>query len=423
MFYKSFSFPRRFHKKILYLLFIATLLIITMGISAAQPIQARPMSHTATLWKTWSSLPHSGLEQRVRVFALVGNNLYIGGRFTQTADGTVDLWRIARYDTVADTWNALSNQGLNEEVSGLAVVGSNLYVGGGFTQTVDGAVTNLGYIARYDTTLGTWNALPNQGLDGAVFDLIAVGNDLYAGGTFDQTADGSITNLGGIARYDTVAGTWNALPNQGLNGQVYVLTTDGNDLYVGGNFTQSGDGVITNLGCIVRYDPLVDTWNALPNQGLNGNVNSLTLSGNDLYAGGYFNQTNDGTVLNLNHIAYFDISAGTWNALPNQGLNDQASRLVIIDDYLYVGGTFDQTADGSITDLGYIVRYDPLASTWEALPNQGFNGWVYTLIAVDCHLYVGGGFTQTGDGLVLDLNNIARIGMCAHEIYLPLTIK
>ena len=103
-------------------------------------------------------------------------------------------------------WSALPNQGLSggssPGVHVLAVVGSDLYVGGGFTQTGDGTLTNLGSIARYNTTVGTWNALPNQGLDGSVYALAVVGSDLYVGGQFSQTGDGTLTNLSGIARYD-----------------------------------------------------------------------------------------------------------------------------------------------------------------------------------------------------------------------------
>jgi hypothetical protein len=90
------------------------------------------------------------------------------------------------------------------------------------------------------------------------------GSDLYVGGDFTQTGDGALTNLGRIARYDTTAGTWNALPNQGLNDRVHALAVSGSDLYVGGDFTQTGDGALTNLGYIVRggahhdvYLPLV----------------------------------------------------------------------------------------------------------------------------------------------------------------------
>jgi hypothetical protein len=72
----------------------------------------------------------------------------------------------------------------------LAVVGSDLYMGRSFTRTGDGKLTNLGCITRYDTTAGTWKALPNQGLNDDVRALAVVGSDLYVGGTLPKPATG-----------------------------------------------------------------------------------------------------------------------------------------------------------------------------------------------------------------------------------------
>ena len=92
-----------------------------------------------------------------------------------------------------------------------------------------------------------------QGLGGSstdVFTLAVSGSDLYVGGSFYRTGDGTLTNLGRIARYDTTTGTWNALPNQGFNDDVSALVAVGGDLYVGGEFTGTGDGTLTNLGYV-----------------------------------------------------------------------------------------------------------------------------------------------------------------------------
>nr|MBC8253860.1 hypothetical protein [Ardenticatenia bacterium] len=80
-------------------------------------------------------------------------------------------------------WQGLPKQGLDNAGNARAVGGSGLYVGGYFTQGGDASpVINLGYIARYDTTANTWHALPRQGLDSGVYALAVVGSDLYVGG-------------------------------------------------------------------------------------------------------------------------------------------------------------------------------------------------------------------------------------------------
>ena len=254
-------------------------------------------------------------------------------------------------------WQALPKQGLDNAVNALAVVGSDLYVGGYFTQNGDASpVINLGYIARYDTTTNTWHALPKQGLDNAVNALAVVGSDLYVGGTFVQTGDASpLINLGHIARYDTTTNTWHALLKQGLNGWVWALAVVGSDLYVGGTFVQTGDESVKDLGYIARYDTEAHKWYALENDGLDNRVDALAVSGSDLYVGGHFGETVSPT-LALNHIARYDTTTPSWNALPNEGLNDPVGALAVSGTDLYVGGAFTQTGDTTLTNLGYIAR-------------------------------------------------------------------
>jgi hypothetical protein len=345
----------------------------------------------------------------------------MGGMFTKINDGSLTgLGGIVRYDTVARSWNALPKKGLNSEVMALTAVGNDLYVAGNFTQTGDGTVMNLGNIARFDTTAGTWNAMPKKGLNAEIYALAVIGSDLFVGGRFTQTGDGALANLGGIARYDTVAGTWNALPHEGLSSYVYVLATSGSNLYVGGNFSQTGDGTVINLNGLARYDTAVGTWNSLPNQGLKGSVTALTVSGGDLYAGGIFSQTYDGSLLNLGNIAHLSVMTGTWDALPNKGLDNQVLVLILVGNDLYAGGIFKQTGDGLIKNLSYIARYNMVTGAWNALPNHGLNDWVYDINEYNSSLYVGGNFSQTGDGSIIDLNRIARLGFYENLQYLPM---
>ncbi len=347
----------------------------------------------------WSTLANYGLNNPVRAMAVIGSDLYVGGEFTQTADGSVtNLNYIAKYS--AGTWSALANQGLNDIVYCLAVIGSDLYVGGSFSQTADGSVTNLKYIAKYSAD--TWSALANHGLNGAAITMAVIGSDLFVGGLWiTQTADGSVTNLNHIAKYS--AGTWSALANHGLNNFVWTLAVIGSDLYVGGYFSQTADGSVTNLNHIAKYS--AGTWSALANQGLNDNVYVLAVSGSDLYVGGLFTQTADASVTNLNHIAKY--SAGTWSALANQGLDNVQNTIAVTGSDLYVGGVFTQTADGIVTGLNRIAKYS--AGTWSALPNQGLDDRVWTLAVIGSDLYVGGFFTQTADGIVTNLYRIAKL--------------
>jgi hypothetical protein len=392
------------------------------GGSEPLPKQARDLhvgsgtfDPAVSLAPAWQALPHHGLYGTVFALAVIGSDLYVGGDFQVTQDSAVTLNRIAKYSGGA--WSALPNNGLNDAVLALAVSGSDLYVGGYFTQTADGAVTHLNNIARFSG--GAWSALHNNGLNNQVYALAFIGSDLYVGGHFDQTFDGAVTNLGYIARYS--GGAWSALPHNGLNYFVYALAVSGSDLYVGGAFWHIAGDFLVPLNGIAKFSG--GAWSALPNNGLNNSVEALAFSGGDLYVGGLFTQTADCNdlpqitcVTDLNRIAKF--SGGLWSALPHNGLNSGVNVIAVSGSDLYVGGYFNQTAAGAIT-LNYIAKFS--GGAWSALPHNGLDHYLHALAVSGSDLYVGGSFGQTADGAVTNLTGIARLSV--YRLYLPLIKK
>ncbi|NOG76500.1 MAG: DNRLRE domain-containing protein [Chloroflexi bacterium] len=342
----------------------------------------------------WTPLARNGLNNFVTALAVSGGDLYVGGDFTQTADGTMTLNHIAKYSGGA--WSSLANNGLNGGVRALAVSGSDLYVGGTFTRTGDNGTT-LNRIAKYSG--GAWMPLANQGLNNFVAALAVSGGDVYVGGDFTKTGDVTMT-LNRIAKYS--GGAWSALPNKGLNGRVYALAVSGSDLYVGGEFTETDDGVVTNLRCIAKFSG--GAWSALANGGLKSPVRVLAVSGSDLYVGGAFTETADGVVKDLNYIAKY--SGGAWSALSNDGLNNEVYALAVSGSDLYVGGWFTRTADGNVRNLNYVAKYS--GGAWSPLANQGLSAYVEALAVSGSDLYVGGEFTKTGDR-TMTLNSIAKL--------------
>lgn len=374
-------------------------------------------------------------------------------------------------------WSALANYGLNGDVYAIAQIGDDIYVGGNFSQTWDGAVTNLNYIARYNN--GTWYPLHNNGLSGRVNALAVVGDVLYVGGNFSMTADGSINLLKNIAKYvPGPTGGWQRLARYGVGDEVWAITPGhaNNDIYVGGAFTYVADDQFP-LWRIARYDGsewyqvgddlggdchgldyhvydmlwwestntlvvggaftngcnpggLVDlhriaflngnTWVPLANNGLNNNVRSLALIGDDLYVGGHFTKTKDDAVTGLGRIARYTNNA--WSPLARNGLGQYNVRdMVVYQGDLYVGGEFIRSADGLLT-LNNIARYS--GETWYPLANNGLNYPVRVLSANTFDLFVGGEFTGSKDNTLMTLKRIARYNApLPYRTYLPIVIK
>jgi N-acetylneuraminic acid mutarotase len=112
----------------------------------------------------------------------------------------------------------------------------------------------------------------------------------------------------------------------------------------------------------------IAAWYPLSNQGLNFTISALAVLGDDLYVGGQFFKSGDGMVTDLNNIARYNISSGTWHALPNQRLDGYVAAFAVLGDALYVGVRFQKTFDGAVTDLKNIARLDTTSSTWYPLP-------------------------------------------------------
>lgn len=288
-----------------------------------------------------------GLNGTVNALAAdASGNVYAGGLFTRTADGTANLNRIARYNPATKTWVALAGGGLNDNVEALAVVGDNLYVGGYFSATADGTVTNLNRIARYNLTTNTWFPVAGNGLFGfgaaSVSAFAVKDNVLYVGGNFSRTFDNSVTNLNYIAAYDLTANIWSPLADGGLNANVNALAIVGDDLYIGGGFTRTFNNFYF-LFRITRYNLTNQTWFEFANSGLDAEAKRLTVSGNYVFVNGFFSRTRDNTII-LDSLARYDIANNSWTRMPG----DAASRLAAIQTNsvlqvgsdLFVGGNF-----------------------------------------------------------------------------------
>lgn len=365
-----------------------------------------PATDAAPTSRSWQAPPGNGLSCcNVSALAVYGNDLYVGGRFSETWDGSVtNLYNIARFRD--NTWHALPHGGLNGGVSAFALFDGALFVGGTFTGTADGARTNFNNIVRFD---GQWKQVPHGGLNGTPLTfLVQEGSfvsHLFVGGTFSATADGQVTGLNRVANllqdhYNRLH--WRTFPNQGLNGYyVAALAKYGGDLYAGGSFTASADNAVTGLNYVARLHNRA--WEPLANNGLSYQVYALEAFKGSLYAGGSFSSTNDNSVPNLNNIARFD--GTSWHALPGNGLDNPVRSFLVNGNDLYVGGDFDKTAD-QLTPLNTAAMLH--AGTWTTLGNNYLGASVYTFALYKNFLYAGGNFESPPVS-----NAIARLNLTA----------
>jgi hypothetical protein len=272
-----------------------------------------------------------GVTGEVLAITVAGDQIYVGGQFTHA--GGVASENIAVYTPSANRWAAFGGGAGGNYISSILLKGSDVYVGGSFT--VIGTSLLANNIARWDGT--QWNRV-GTGVDGEIVSMAFVGNDLYAGGTF--------TTAGGVpashfARWDGTA--WNAV-GSGIEGPVRVLLPAGSDLYIGGSFTMAG-GVAANN--IVRFVTGSATYTAMgtgvshPDPSITPSVNTIVVLGNELYIGGNFRTAGADSAI-ARHFAHWDGSK--WGALRpandslGRGIGSDKTGFAVINAMIPVGG-------------------------------------------------------------------------------------
>jgi hypothetical protein len=143
----------------------------------------------------------------VHAVASYQDTIYVAGNFS-VADNFTNVLSI---DSANNQTTALASQGLNGVVYAAAVVGSSVYFGGAFTNTAQEG-TGLNHLAKYDTGSNSWSSLQG-GVDGVVTDLVvsaSSSSQLIVLGNFSRTldSDGTTTQTGGYAVWDTSANNW-----------------------------------------------------------------------------------------------------------------------------------------------------------------------------------------------------------------------
>ena len=343
------------------------------------------------------------------------NDLFVGGEFSFESICSSNLAQISSNPSIyteTTSWISL-NGGVNFTVNAVAMNGtSNLFVGGGFT-SVDGTLIPANNIASWNGN--SWSILGSNSINNGVassstvFALAMNGtNNLFVGGDFTSVDGGSIL-ANYIASWN--GNSWNILgtnsTNNGVGGQVSALAMNGtNQLFVGGSFS-SVDGSSLSANNIVSWNG--NSWD-LTVFGINGPVaiiKALAMNGtNQLFVGGLFTYIINGTdTISANYIASWN--GNSWNFLGTNSTNNGASNQIRAltmngTSNLFVGGSFT-SVDGYSISANYIASWN--GNSWNILgtdsTNNGVNGLVNALAMNGTNnLFVGGSFTQTGDGVI-----------------------
>ena len=346
--------------------------VYTMALEGSGNLLAAGLGGGIQRWDgaTWTT-PYPAFNTRISLPSVLGLNvdesgvLTASGQFDSTGGQSVD--QIAQWDGVS--WNAIHSTGLDGPIRSLAADDSgNVYVSGNFSRignaAADGiatwngdswspmganlevnawATTPHGVFAAIGATVRRWDGmawvpLGQPFVGGEVLAVaVDVNGNVYAGGTFDETAGGVALNF--LALWD--GNQWQPITSE-ANGGITALVIDAaGDLIAAGGFSAIG-GIAARR--IARWDG--GTWHPL-GEGIDDRIRSLVASNTgNVFAGGDF--TEAGNVF-AQRIARWD--GVKWHRLLG-GVGSTVSALALDPSgNLFVGGRFETVGPENIPSI------------------------------------------------------------------------
>ncbi|OLL22935.1 Polarized growth protein rax2, partial [Neolecta irregularis DAH-3] len=387
----------------------------------------------------------NGLNGQIRTVLQSGDKIYFGGDFTglTNSDSTTGLNYIAAYTPSSNTWSSLS-AGLNGKVekivqftlSNTTVLG----VSGGFTQIVGGPDVN-GFAIWGDNN---WLTSDIPFFDGQIDQVVTLSNssEVFVGvvkASYQVKADGAVYLSNGnleswkysfsspssSSTNDTLLSKRDVTPDisQGIiRTGVYYNTSDENLTILGGNFSISGNPLVSSVAIIDSNGGI----SGLPT-GLNSNASIyyFLVDGDLLYIGGSFTgKVNHG---NIAGIAIYDLKNKAWSSNQPSGLAADDKTVVVKSinkrpntQDIVVSGIFDRA--GSLGCQSVCI-FDADAVQWHST-SFAIGGQVETSVITGANTVLfAGNLTMNNSAAYLlqyDFNQTAWVSELAGKIKGPL---
>jgi trimeric autotransporter adhesin len=320
-----------------------------------------------------------------------GTNLYVGGRFNAVNPYSAPHLLIADQTTGNPILGCDLGSGfMDGAVAAVATVGSSIYVAGSFNHYNGAIVGKLAKIdaatCALDTTFSRAGGFGSE-LGFAVQALAVSGGSLFVAGNFNTYRG---TTVGALIKIDAATGDLDPTFISGTganNGGPVAIVVSGNALYAGGYFTVFNG---TPAPYIVKVDATTGAVDAsfAGAPGPDGPINSLAFTGTSLYVGGLFQHY--GSV--ATGFAKVDATSGLIDTTFSQNVANYKSIAAILPSgsSLYIaGGT-----NGGNTPA--VAKIDATSGITDPTFTQavGFNYGANALALAGSSLYVGGNFTS-----------------------------
>lgn len=340
-----------------------------------------------------SPFPIPSLQGEINGICGTDSNLYIVGDYDETINGFgfSNSKYVTKFSLSDSTFGPVGNN-INGRANVIVKKNSNYYVGGGRYwgmgfDTV-GLNTKVRGIAKWNGS--SWSAL-GAGVNGIIYSIAVDGNNVYVGGQFDTAGTVKAKN---IAKWN--GSSWSAV-GTGTNGRVRsICIKDSANIFVGGEFDTAGS---TNARNIAKWNG--SSWTTV-GSGISGSVSCIVETNGIVYAGGEFDSAGS---VKANSIARW--ASGAWSSLgsgDSSGVRNELELKGVVNSIalgtnvnppsggspIFICGTFEKAGSQGANN---IARWS--GSSWSKM-GSGLSGGGYSIHTTTRYVYVGGIFFKAG---------------------------
>ena len=264
------------------------------------------------------------LRQEHAVVALAGEIYVIGGYVSNAVSNSVQA-----YNPGADRWRDVKNFPVPLQHPNAGVVGNKAYVAGFYRTT--GTTSTSAQTFEYDPTTDGWTEkAPLPSGTGRAAGCAAVDAGLFY--VFGGAIDG--TSVADASRYDPATDKWETLPALPGPREHCAAGAINGTLYVAGGRV---DEIVNVRPDTWAFDPVAKTWRArAPMLKPRGGLASAVLAGRLFGFGGEGNAASNIGI--FNDIDVYDPVTNTWSALPPMLVPRHGFGAATIGQRIYLAG-------------------------------------------------------------------------------------
>lgn len=228
--------------------------MLVMAGSADRAPAALDVPSAGGSWRTAAAAPTKRTE--VTAAALKGR-LYVVGGFSEPTIGNIGSMAITDaveiYDPATDRWNTAPSLPAKVHHAAAAVIGSRLYVVGGFSRSFFSVWNPVASLFIYDPADGRWTEGPAMPTARGALAVATWENKLVAIGGYGESG-----NTGAVERFDPVTNRWTSIAPLPTPRDHLAAAAVGDTIYAIGGRLDRNYG--KNLAVVEAYDPKQDRW-------------------------------------------------------------------------------------------------------------------------------------------------------------------